>query len=277
MPRRKHVLKKLAGVCEHCGKTFPYTPSKTKPVRKFCGLACYHARKGAEKRVERKCLQCGETFHPYRTHAEQGRGLTCSTVCRRRFFRRGLPPEALDRICETCGKTFRVRPLEHLTGKARRHCSNECRKRRGLIVCETCGVEFEAKLTSGGIPRRFCSRHCYHSRRTATRPEVFVRAVLEEAGLEFRAEEPLGSLFLDFFVPALSLGIEVDGTYWHSRENSRERDYAKEEAVRRVGIRLLRISEENTQAPDAEKRVLRSILRALLEPSALSQMLRSAS
>ena len=50
---------------------------------------------------------------------------------------------------------------------------------------------------------------------------------------------------LDIFLPALNLGIEFDGDYWHSLKNVQERDATKTKLCEEKGIKLLRIREED--------------------------------
>jgi len=48
---------------------------------------------------------------------------------------------------------------------------------------------------------------------------------------------------LDIHIPSLKKAIEYDGTYWHSRPGSQERDLRKDQQCAEVGIQLLRIPE----------------------------------
>jgi very-short-patch-repair endonuclease len=51
--------------------------------------------------------------------------------------------------------------------------------------------------------------------------------------------------FYDFVVSSIKLCIEFDGTYWHSREGSIERDKEKQEFLENLGFVLIRIKEED--------------------------------
>lgn len=68
--------------------------------------------------------------------------------------------------CLTCGKTFKVSPSVIKNGKGK-YCSKECvsksRKKRITKKCESCGKTFEVTPTYG--QRKYCSRECYHKSR----------------------------------------------------------------------------------------------------------------
>lgn len=48
-------------------------------------------------------------------------------------------------------------------------------------------------------------------------------------------------LQLDIYIPSLKKAIELDGEYWHSRPEARERDARKDKECQELGIALLRI------------------------------------
>lgn len=52
--------------------------------------------------------------------------------------------------------------------------------------------------------------------RKETCPERIVREILEELGVGFQAQAPLGHYTVDFFVPVSRLVIQADGDYWHA-------------------------------------------------------------
>lgn len=87
-------------------------------------------------------------------------------------------------------------------------------------------------------------------------PEVFFEKCLAEAGISFEREKPivtkrlvnagrgrkrLSTVFLDFYIPELKLAIELDGSFWHNRQEARERDKSKDDACKAAGIRLVRV------------------------------------
>lgn len=52
-----------------------------------------------------------------------------------------------------------------------------------------------------------------------------------------------GKMEIDIFIPSLKLGIEYDGTAWHSTDISRQRERNKYNICKEHGIRLIRIKE----------------------------------
>ena len=55
-------------------------------------------------------------------------------------------------------------------------------------------------------------------------------------------------LELDIYIPSWNIGIEYDGKYSHSKEDSKEREQHKYEICKQKGIRLIRIREDNKPA-----------------------------
>lgn len=61
-------------------------------------------------------------------------------------------------------------------------------------------------------------------KRPATGIELTVKGWLEEAGIEFKAEYPIGLTHVDFFLPANNTVVEVNGCYWHAHECQKKGD-----------------------------------------------------
>jgi very-short-patch-repair endonuclease len=57
---------------------------------------------------------------------------------------------------------------------------------------------------------------------------------------KFRRQQPIGSVILDFFCPAVGLAVEIDGaTHWN--EDKRQQDEARDGWLERQGITVMRI------------------------------------
>jgi len=68
---------------------------------------------------------------------------------------------------------------------------------------------------------------------------------LDRKGINYIQQFNLGDKFLcDFYIPALNLIVECDGTYWHSREDMKKRDKAKDAYAKKCGFNIIRLSEE---------------------------------
>jgi very-short-patch-repair endonuclease len=74
--------------------------------------------------------------------------------------------------------------------------------------------------------------------------ELKVKEQLEKENIDFVHPFNLGNRFqCDFYLPSLNLIIECDGDYWHSREDMKRRDRAKDAYAKKCGYRLVRIKE----------------------------------
>lgn len=67
----------------------------------------------------------------------------------------------------------------------------------------------------------------------------------DRKGINYIHPFNLGDKFqCDFYLPFLNLIVECDGTYWHSREDMKKRDKAKDAYAKKCGFNILRLSEE---------------------------------
>jgi very-short-patch-repair endonuclease len=101
-------------------------------------------------------------------------------------------------------------------------------------------------------------------RREATFSEQVLWAELRQRklGVEFRRQVVVGGKFIaDFVAPACGLIVEVDGLY-HARRVAA--DARRERVLRRLGFRVLRVSEQEVLGELAL--VLERIRRALKDP-----------
>ena len=85
-------------------------------------------------------------------------------------------------------------------------------------------------------------------------PEKFFEEKLIEANINFAREYRIETgtfkrsghdipryQFIDFFIPHLSVGIELDGIKWHNTEEAKERDVRKNDWCSKNGVHLIRI------------------------------------
>lgn len=86
----------------------------------------------------------------------------------------------------------------------------------------------------------------------------FIRSSFPDAQSRVRGLLSTARFELDIFVPSLNKGIEYDGEYWHSSEESAIRDSKKDREAREAGIQLLRISDSrySSNPDEVEKEVL---------------------
>lgn len=63
-------------------------------------------------------------------------------------------------------------------------------------------------------------------------------------GYRFRAQHPIGKFIVDFYCPKALLVIELDGKI-HLNKVVAERDDGREVEIKKLGIRILRFTNEN--------------------------------
>jgi len=59
-------------------------------------------------------------------------------------------------------------------------------------------------------------------------------------GLKFRRQEAVSTFVLDFYCPALLLGVEIDGPT-HRHDGAEARDAERDMAIRALGIEVVRL------------------------------------
>jgi len=96
-----------------------------------------------------------------------------------------------------------------------------------------------------------------------TPPELRLWTVLRRkalAGFRFRRQHPMGPFILDFYCPAASLAIEVDGEA-HGFDDQARRDAGRDRWLAEHGVATLRIAaSEVRDNPDG---VMSAIIAAL--------------
>ena len=73
-------------------------------------------------------------------------------------------------------------------------------------------------------------------------------------GLKFRRQEAVSIFVLDFYCPALLLGVEIDGPT-HRHDGAAERDAERDDAIRAQGIEIIRISAHNVTSVALEEAI----------------------
>lgn len=100
--------------------------------------------------------------------------------------------------------------------------------------------------------------------------EKAIAEVLQQLGIEYVAQKPLGPFVVDFFIPRAKLVIECDGDYWHNLPEMKERDKRKDGWLKKQGFRMIRIWEHEIKQ-NAKKAFLNA-----LERGGLIDLVRSA-
>jgi len=116
--------------------------------------------------------------------------------------------------------------------------------------------------------REFGGEELFYKNGTPSVGENEVAHFLE--GLDFRIMRNDRTLLrgkeMDIYIPALRLGIEYNGNYWHSSElhPDKNRHLHKRELAEKVGIRLIQIRSDEW---DMKRPIVESILKAILNKS----------
>ena len=99
-------------------------------------------------------------------------------------------------------------------------------------------------------------------RATSTEAEKAAWTLLRDRrlGARFRRQFPVASAVLDFYCFEHRLAIELDGGV-HSQIDQMRKDAAKEDRLRTLGIRLLRLP--NAMVPDHPDEFVRKVVDAM--------------
>lgn len=84
-------------------------------------------------------------------------------------------------------------------------------------------------------------------RNNSTKAEIKLWNYLKKKqlnGYDFHRQKPIDNYIADFFCNTLMLAIELDG-YTHSFESVYEKDEKKEQSLNKIGITVLRYSDED--------------------------------
>lgn len=169
---------------------------------------CVNCRKGRYQGWNR--CECGKWFHPERLAQKY-----CSKECGNKYKAKG--------------------------GKKGKHYPHTQRARVG--VCPVCGKEYRARGDFKERRQIYCSHDCYMRSRLETTPEKTMRAFLDKMGEEYKQEFKIGNFWADFYLPRRNAVIEVDGDYWHSLPEIKEKDSRKDKYLKSKGINVLHIKE----------------------------------
>ena len=70
-----------------------------------------------------------------------------------------------------------------------------------------------------------------------------MRELLDKVGAEYEQEYKIGKYWADFYLPKYNVVIEVDGDYWHSLPDVKEKDTRKDIYLKSKGINVMHIKE----------------------------------
>lgn len=157
-------------------------------------------------------------------------------------------------VCVDCGT-----PISD-TAQRCYHCSTKARHRAGVYDTEAVR-SYRERVREEGVPLSPEARQAMsdglkaaHARgayegayKQISKPERAIAAKLDDLGIEYQQQYRIGddTRRFDFYLPAMNLLVEFDGTYWHSLPGKAAKDADKEAFAVANGYRLLRIAEED--------------------------------
>ena len=112
--------------------------------------------------------------------------------------------------------------------------------------CDCCGAEFSKKpYYFNRYEKHFCSRKCSQKYINEfindSSWEKAVENFFIEKKIYYLREYKLEKYRYDFYLPDHNLLIEIDGAYWHNKDETvRKRDRYKNNLARKMGFSLLR-------------------------------------
>lgn len=128
-------------------------------------------------------------------------------------------------------------------------------------------LELEYGYSVASIYRYFDLNSLPLTPRKVTYPHQILLNSLEEYSYIVNDREILDGKEIDILIPELKVGIEVDGLYWHSHNNTTTNRYHREkvEKAAKKGVRLLRFTDDEILN---KKDIVMSILNCSLGKSA---------
>ncbi len=130
------------------------------------------------------------------------------------------------------------------------------------------GHEWQARIQDRTMGKNSCPYCSKQTSQLEIRLYCELKAILN--GVEWR--QKIDGFEIDILLKTQSIGIEVDGYYWH--KNRQEPDRKKQQSIESQGITLIRIREKPLkilgaydvlyEQKDSEKKIIKSLLKNLL-------------
>lgn len=230
--------------CEHCKKQFLNFPHLVRKTN-YCSLECYWV--GTNKKQQKICVRCGKDFLIKSYLVEQGFGFYCGKSC----WDELLKSQRRTLKCKQCNREFSL--SQAVFKQKHKFCSKKCAddNKRDYVfkICRGCKKTFELPrhVVNRGLGRgSFCDRQCFVKYEGETSIEKILRLKLQKLKEPFKQEMKIGRYHADFYLPEKNLIIECDGEYWH--RNKTEHDQKRDEFLKGLGYKILRLSEENIKS-----------------------------
>lgn len=191
--------------CDYCGKdVIKQGFSIDKYTKHFCNNDCHRSYMAENKlSIQRKCEQCGKTFHARSKPTENAPFKYCSRHCHNKSM-----DTRHEKECPVCHKIFMAKP---------------CKEKLGFDT--------------------YCSRVCKIKGKEPTTIELTIARMLTDLKIDYVEQYSIGRYVVDYLIPSQKLIIECDGSYWHSIPKVKKRDSLKDEYFTHRNFRVLRLPE----------------------------------
>ena len=82
-----------------------------------------------------------------------------------------------------------------------------------------------------------------HIKHSDTKPEKITKVILNQNGINYISQFPVGKYTADFYIEKNNLLINIDGLYWHNYPNGRDVDKKRNEYMSSQGFKVLTLWE----------------------------------
>ena len=185
-----------------------------------------------------RCPVCGYEWQASLNHRNSGRGCP---VCRGQKVVSGI--NDLKTTNPNIAAEWHPRKNGGLKPDAVRAKSNKS----VWWKCSVCGHEWYAAIYSRVVGRG-CPK-CADQLHTSF-PEQAIYYYLRQIDDTVRNRELIDNNEVDIYIPSQNIGIEYDGVYYHEKTSAKKRDAIKNEKLKSLGIRLIRVKEFKTDNPE---------------------------
>jgi len=262
--------RKVKRICEYCGKEFEVHEWQVRQGGgKFCSRECQ--AKYMRKRVKKVCEVCGKEFEVEKRIAEKGGGRFCSRECYVRYVKSEeykkkkselvkelwQDPECKKKLSEKVEELWQDPEFRGKVNRQREKVqkSFEFRKKQS---------EISKMLWQDPEYREKCIRS--RVAKAELKPNRLEKAFCDLLLNYFLGEWRYvgdGKVFIAGFVPDFihreeDWIIELNGNYWHSFPEAKEKDKRKKEIYKRCGYKVLEIWESEFKSDPM--RVVRKIV-----------------
>ena len=248
--------------CPECGKRVKLNTILHNPDAKYCSKKCLNSSEEFKEKRKQTCLEkYGVEYSLQVKEIQEKRKQTCrsnhwETFCSLLKEKEIVPLFLKEEYINNTGRKFKCLSC------------NEKFESEGTYTYKKEHKNKDGTYTTLQVINIYCP-HCYKAPYSLKEKDVaeFVKSIYDGEILEnnrtalFEEGKKGHQRELDIFLPALNLGIEFDGTYWHSKEEAKQKDEIKNKLAKEKGIKLIRIkeSEWDNNRKAVEKQILEVI------------------